>query len=607
MGRPPTRGTALGTDASAQAALSEKPLAYSYMRMSTTEQLQGDSARRQLKASERYALEEGLHLVTAMKDIGVSAYRGRNIEFGELRAFLESVELEQIPKGSYLIVESMDRLSRQNAVKAFTLLMDIIQNGVILVTLEDRQKYSLETIVQHQHQLYVALGAMMRAHDESRRKSDLLRAVWGEKKRKAREGVVATRRMPAWLRLDESTGKVEPISDRAEIVQSIFVRTRDGYGTYSIARDLNERDVPTWGPTRKSGGPSVWRESYIKKILLNRAVLGEYQPHRIQDGRYSQKDRIPEGEPIKHYYPQVVDNVLFQQAHSAIATRRKDSAGRKGKTYSNLFTGLLKCGYCNAGYRYYSKGRPPKGRNYLQCSVAFSHGSCQAHAFQYEPFEKALLSLILDLDVDRILNGADAKHKITELQKQEGEQQFELAEISRAERNLMDLVQQAPSISSVFVKEANDLHVRRLTAEQALEETKTAIAEIQDKNPIEHKVRIEALFRAIENAESDNEREEFRRAISQAIRQLIRSISVRWAGHDARELQLEHKDWQNRFGALDTATLKRLIREIGLELGIQYRQGRTEVIDLLSSEILTLKASRRMQDMQDLARLPKPD
>src|SRR3954463_11142307 len=70
------------------AKLPEKPSAYSYVRMSTDVQLRGDSRRRQLEESRRFALERGLQLVEDFEDLGVSAYRGKNVSDGALERML---------------------------------------------------------------------------------------------------------------------------------------------------------------------------------------------------------------------------------------------------------------------------------------------------------------------------------------------------------------------------------------------------------------------------------------------------------------------------------------------------------------------------------------
>lgn len=60
--------------------------AYSYLRFSTPEQQKGDSKRRQSTAAQEYAARHGLELDTALsfQDLGVSAFRGKNTEEGDL-------------------------------------------------------------------------------------------------------------------------------------------------------------------------------------------------------------------------------------------------------------------------------------------------------------------------------------------------------------------------------------------------------------------------------------------------------------------------------------------------------------------------------------------
>ena len=91
-----------------------RPRAYSYLRFSTTEQLKGDSLRRQTQAARAYADTHGLDLDEALtfRDLGVSAFKGKNVAEGALGAFLQAVDAGRVPPGSWLLVENLDRLSR---------------------------------------------------------------------------------------------------------------------------------------------------------------------------------------------------------------------------------------------------------------------------------------------------------------------------------------------------------------------------------------------------------------------------------------------------------------------------------------------------------------
>ena len=57
-----------------------KAKAYSYIRMSTDIQLKGNSLQRQLELSKNYADINNLELVDTIKDIGVSAFKGKNLK-----------------------------------------------------------------------------------------------------------------------------------------------------------------------------------------------------------------------------------------------------------------------------------------------------------------------------------------------------------------------------------------------------------------------------------------------------------------------------------------------------------------------------------------------
>ncbi|SFM30692.1 recombinase family protein [Methylobacterium pseudosasicola] len=123
------------------------PVAYSYIRMSRPEQLRGDSLRRQLEAARKWAVGRGIELDEGLRDIGVSAYRGKNRTEGALGAFLSMVEDGRVARGSYLVMESLDRLSREAVVEALPRFMDIVNAGVTIVTLIDGQEYSKARLI----------------------------------------------------------------------------------------------------------------------------------------------------------------------------------------------------------------------------------------------------------------------------------------------------------------------------------------------------------------------------------------------------------------------------------------------------------------------------
>lgn len=108
----------------------------SYIRFSSEKQAKGDSLRRQskmvtdwLKAHPEYYLDQDL----SFRDLGVSGFTGKHLK-GGLGDFLTAIEKGLVKAGDTLLIESLDRLSRQAVDRASELLRNILRSGVDVVT-----------------------------------------------------------------------------------------------------------------------------------------------------------------------------------------------------------------------------------------------------------------------------------------------------------------------------------------------------------------------------------------------------------------------------------------------------------------------------------------
>src|SRR5690242_16166585 len=169
--------------------------AYSYLRFSTPEQLKGDSFRRQTEAARQYAEQHGLVLDQELtfRDLGVSAFRGRNAERGSLKDFRRAIEEGVVERGSFLLVESFDRITRMDPWGALPILQEIINAGIIVVTLSDSRRWDLEEYRRNPMRIIESLLVMMRAHEESQMKARRLKEVWGRKRREAGNRVLTAK------------------------------------------------------------------------------------------------------------------------------------------------------------------------------------------------------------------------------------------------------------------------------------------------------------------------------------------------------------------------------------------------------------------------------
>src|SRR4051794_37792533 len=177
-----------------------RPKAFSYIRMSTEGQLKRDSLRRQVERSKQYAAEHGLDLdeTTTFNDIGVSAFRGKNLKQGALSRFKEAVLTKKIAPGSYLLVESLDRFSRDEVAHAQSEFLQLIKSGINVVTLIDGRVFKPDHL--DMTDLILSLVTLARANDESKHKSDRLSQSWANKRAHANQRKM-TAMCPAWLRL----------------------------------------------------------------------------------------------------------------------------------------------------------------------------------------------------------------------------------------------------------------------------------------------------------------------------------------------------------------------------------------------------------------------
>lgn len=322
-------------------------LAYSYIRCSTPEQKQGDTERRQLEAARKYAENRGLVLVDeGYRDLGFSAFHSRHLEEG--RAFnllLEKIKDGTIPKGSTLIIENLDRLSRDFITSSLPLFMDIIRAGMKIVTLMDEKEYTLETIKRNPYDLMYSIMILSRGHEESVAKSIRITAAWDTARKAAMAGTKKiTNNYPSWLELKE--GQFRVLEDRANIVRTIFkMLLEEGKSVNAITRELNRRNILTF--TGKK-----WFATNVKSYLRFPAVIGEYHPGK----RDAEGKKVKTGEIIRGYYPAIVSEADF---YRALAKFKLNPAkrGRPQPEEANLFSGLVKCGYCGGSMGIYNAAK----------------------------------------------------------------------------------------------------------------------------------------------------------------------------------------------------------------------------------------------------------
>jgi DNA invertase Pin-like site-specific DNA recombinase len=357
--------------------------AISYLRFSRGHQRKGRSENRQATGAAHYCERHGWALDASLyADRGVSGFRGANAATGALGDFLSAIKSGAVKPGDVLIVESLDRLSRQDIDEAYDLFRGILRTGVEVVTLDPERHYdkaSLKSITG----IIEPLVIMARANEESATKSGRSKDVWKAKRQAAAEKKRPVNHAhPAWLSAVRQDGKVVRFvanENRVAVVKRIFSLCIEGRGCIAIARLLNKEGVEPFGGR-------AWAESAIHRILRKRAVLGEYQPKQ----RAAKGGREAVGKAIQSYYPAVIDAQTFWRAQGIVDGRKRlNIRGREGKGTPNLLTGMAWDAKTGSPMLY----KNTTAGKYLDSANAYA-GKAPACGFRYEIFEESLLMIL---------------------------------------------------------------------------------------------------------------------------------------------------------------------------------------------------------------------
>jgi DNA invertase Pin-like site-specific DNA recombinase len=362
--------------------------AYSYLRFSDLRQADGDSVRRQTALRDAWlARQPHVRLDnTLFLDSGVSGFtkEHRTNPKHALARFLDLAtgERRRVPVGSYLIVENLDRLTRENPVVSIPAVLSLIAAGIRVVQLTPVE--IVYDSAMEQHQLMHMLWELSRGYGESKRKSGLCGAVWANKKAEARASRSPHKgHVPAWLELSEGRYRVK--AGAAQTIRLIFKLAAQGLGLLLLTRRLNQDGVASFAPSAR------WTRSYVQKILAGREVLGFYQPHT------GHKKRVPDGAPIPGYFPAIVTEVQWHAAQQA-KQARQGRTGRPGARQAFLFAGLWRDALDDCPLHAVTRGDPRFRRRYVVSAAAAQGvpGACW-RPFPLERLQEALLARLVEL------------------------------------------------------------------------------------------------------------------------------------------------------------------------------------------------------------------
>ena len=411
---------------------SDKKKCYSYIRWSSDKQAGGSTLARQLKTAKDIAIEQDLELVEMEPDRAISAFKGKNAKDGELGRFIDDVDKGLIPNDSWLVVENLDRLSREAILKALRLFMTLLELGITVVTGMDKKIYNKQSVTNNPMELMYSIMLFARAHEESATKS---KRTYGNAEKiikqyhngeRSEDGfAIAVKSVGTniWWS-DCSDGSVKPHPIYFDIAKEIISLAIDKeMGSHSIVKYLNET-YPNILPKVENNKDGSWSLNRISRFLKEPTMLGE------------KKLNLDCAEHIlKDYYPALCDEETFYKMRS-MRQGRTQKPEHSDKVYLFLGRDIIHCGHCAAKMTSHTtnenkdKGKYNKFR-YICASGQNATGKCRAWTFNAAWLDDTVIRLAANhvfrplhksKDLDLALNGlkenlTDKKQQIDNLVK----------------------------------------------------------------------------------------------------------------------------------------------------------------------------------------------
>lgn len=366
----------------------EKRKLYSYIRWSSDKQAKGSSLQRQLETARRVAHENSLELVEII-DAGLSAFKSKHLEHGNLGAFIEAVKAGEIANDSWLTVESLDRISRDEILKAQRLFMELLELGITIYTGMDNRIYNKASVTDNPMELMLSIMTFSRANQESMVKSQRQKSAAQLKIDKFQAGERAENGYPFAIRSsganvfwsDVSDGTVKAHEYYFPIARLIISLRLKGWGYMRIAKHLNENFIPPKGTAKRKHFKDMWSPKLVCNFLKSRTLMGE-KSIRVDGIEHILKD----------YYPQILSENEYYGLQSVI--NRK--LANEPNDYIPLLSGIRRfkcaCGAAMVAFYQYNKIR-------YRCDGMKSLDKrmhCGAKSFNGASIENAIIQICAD-------------------------------------------------------------------------------------------------------------------------------------------------------------------------------------------------------------------
>ncbi|MFQ2622969.1 recombinase family protein [Aeromonas caviae] len=397
---------------------------YSYIRWSSDRQELGTTLQRQITGAKEFAIQQGLELVEVI-DAGVSAFKGKNTTDGKLGDFIAAVEAKAIPSDSWLYVENLDRLTRQEVTTAQELFLKLLRLGLTVVTGMDKRVYTIESVNRNPTDLMLSILLFSRANEESKTKQARtignVETLIERHKKGEPVNIKSAGKHPFWV--DDSGSQYEVIKPHPkywQIAREALDMFLEGHGIYKVKRYLDDQY-----PNELNG--KEWDYQVIKRMRESRALIGERKLN-VQKRTYI----------LENYYPALckseseflrLQELRVQNGHKSKKDPNKDNI----KLMSGL--SILRCARCKGTmHGYLNKGKP----RYICVNGKHKQKGCSAWSVTAPLVEQCIIICLL---MEYLDSSRDTSQNVSDIESAIESKQNLLETCSNKVKNLVSLVE----------------------------------------------------------------------------------------------------------------------------------------------------------------------
>ena len=216
---------------------------------------------------------------------------------------------------------------------------------------------------------------------------------------KMKRGELVGHYAPYGFIYDEEIENLVEVPNEAFIVRYMFDRYKEGVGTSTIARELNDKNIPS--PTGKK-----WSDTVVFRMIRNEKYVGDLLTGKTYtDNPINSKKKKNKGEFDMYYtenhHEGIIDRETWDKCQE-IANRRsgKYTADGKPEKFSQVypFSSKIVCGLCGENYirrswKARKEGEPPRAA-WACRTYNTDHLSCQSYGNVKESYiEELFLNL----------------------------------------------------------------------------------------------------------------------------------------------------------------------------------------------------------------------